>query len=581
MRDDSAADSDAPQLGFVYENDAHLEPKWQAPSVEAGPSDGVFGRHVANSEFLEAWLTCGDWRRLVAMVANQASADSLKARFASHPRLAGSERQLEIVPLPKFHERFFPSPPVRALHLPQPVDAEFAWVRQHKGPHSFALSGVTHTISLKEVMQRFHEMVTAPFEAYDTLFCISRASLAVVRAVTDNYAAYLRERFGGAPGLRMRLEALPFGVDTAKFRPATPDERLAARSLLGVAPDAICVLYVGRLSYASKVHPFPMYRAVSEAAKRSGTKVHLVLAGWAESPSILQKFQNGAQALGTDITTTFVDGMHPRARADVWRAADVFTSLSDNIQETLGLTILEAQASGLPVVTSDWDGCRESVAAGETGYLVPTRMVSGATVDGTSRHLMSETSYGVFLGETNQTVCVDVPLTTQAFERLFTDAALRARMGERGRARVLEQYGWAHVIRQYEAVWREQERVRREHVALASSTGPSAVRTPVAFPDVEFTFGSYPSAILGMDAQVVASEQASHDLESLLKLPLTSYVASSRVADQGTLLKLLELAAAPRGLGELEAALTAAGIPRQRCRATLAWLLKYDLLRIV
>ena len=66
-------------------------------------------------------------------------------------------------------------------------------------------------------------------------------------------------------------------------------------------------------------------------------------------------------------------------RRSVWHAADVFVSPSDNIQETFGLAVLEAMASGLPVVASDWDGYRDLVADGETGFLVPTAMVEGAT----------------------------------------------------------------------------------------------------------------------------------------------------------------------------------------------------------
>ena len=60
----------------------------------------------------------------------------------------------------------------------------------------------------------------------------------------------------------------------------------------------------------------------------------------------------------------------------VWRpcgsAADVFISLVDNIQETFGITPLEAMASGLPVVVSDWDGYRHTVRDGEEGFLIPT-----------------------------------------------------------------------------------------------------------------------------------------------------------------------------------------------------------------
>ncbi len=570
-------DDTTPQIGFFYENDAHMEPPHQATAGHPA-TDGVFGRHVANNEFLTAWLSHGDWSSLLAVVANAGSAQSLQARFGAHPRGAASRRSLEIVPLQGFHDRFLATPPVDVLHLPQPVDTELAWVRHHKCPHGFALSGVTHTISLKEVMQRFADIVTAPFEEYDTLFCISRASLEVVRSATDNYADYLRERFGGEPRRRVRLEAVPFGVDTEKFKPATLEERLAARRLLGIPQDAVCVLYVGRLSYASKMHPFPLYRAVAEAARETGTQAHLVVAGWAESPSILQKFQQGAAALGPGLSTTFVDGMHPRARTAVWQAADIFTSLSDNIQETLGLTILEAQASGLPVVTTDWDGCRDSVLANETGYLVPTRMVAGATDDVTSRHLVGETSYGQFLGETNQSVAVDVPLSIAAFARLFRDAEERRALGARGRERVLSEYGWPKVIRRYGAVWAEQEAVRREHAALTAKASANKVRTPVIFPDVEHSFASYPSAILGEEALVVTAGDAAQRLELLLKLPLTSYVARSRISDQAPLTKLLELAAAPTSLARLEATLNAGSRPR--ARATLAWLLKYDLLRV-
>lgn len=532
---------------------------------------------MANSTFLDAWLGHGSWQRLVAVVANQGSADSLLARLRRNPRVVREQPPLDIVPLARFHERFFPRPPASVLHFPQPVEPELAWVRHHKQPHSFSLSGVTHTISLKEVMERFMSLVSGPFESYDTLFCISQASLRVVRTVIDNYAAFLKERFGGEPRARIRLESVPFGVDAQRFRPASPTDRAAARAALGVAPDALCVLFVGRLSYASKVHPFAIYRAVAEAARRTGRSVHLVLAGWSETPSIFEKFTEGARAFAANVQTTFVDGMRADSRFAVWNAADVFLSLSDNIQETLGLTILEAQACGLPVVTTDWDGCRESVVDGTTGFLVPTYLVQGATSDGTSRHLLSETTHGSFLGETNQAVAVDVRATTQALERLFTDAPLRASMGAAGRERVLSEFNWARVIARYEEVWREQEQVRAEHASRAQA---STVRTPVPFPDVEHTFGSYPSETLTLDALVVSSDDAGARLGQLLSSSLTNYRPGARIVEPAVLLELLERAHEASSLGSLDALLDAGGrVPVQRRRATLAWLLKYDLLR--
>ncbi|MEI9939136.1 MAG: glycosyltransferase family 4 protein [Pseudomonadota bacterium] len=563
-------------VGFFYDDDSHVEPSGKAE--KGAPGGGIFGRHVANGGFFDAWLNHGDWQRLTCVVSNQASGQSLARRFSGHPKVKGTQRQLEVVPLPNFRNRFFPASPVRVLHLPQPVDAEFAWARQHNSPHAFALSGVTHTISLKGVMERFRELVSGPFEDYDSLFCISKATLSVVRTVTDNYAAFLRERHGGAPRARLRLVQVPFGVDAEKFRPPSRQERSAARQQFGVAADEVCVLFAGRLSYFSKAHPFPMFRAAVEAARRVGCKVHFMLAGWADSPSILQKFQQAAQAFAPDHRTTILDGMRPEDHLRTWRAADVFTSLSDNIQESLGLTILEAQACGLPVVATDWDGCRDGVAAGETGFLVPTRMVSGATTDGTSRHLLGETSYSEFLGETNQAVAVDAIAASNALERLFADEALRARMGAAGRARVLDQFTWPTVIRQYQDVWRDQEMVRREHAARQER---STVRTPVPFPDVEYSFASYPTELLGTDAQVVAADDARSQLGMLLELPIANYLPKPRIVDAVILTAILEAAKKPCTLGSLEGVAGMDANSRQRRRATLAWLLKYDLLRVV
>ncbi|MBI3542646.1 MAG: glycosyltransferase, partial [Deltaproteobacteria bacterium] len=55
----------------------------------------------------------------------------------------------------------------------------------------------------------------------------------------------------------------------------------------------------------------------------------------------------------------------------VWQAADIFCSLADNVQETFGLTPLEAMAAGLPQVVSDWNGYRDTVRHGVDGFRVP------------------------------------------------------------------------------------------------------------------------------------------------------------------------------------------------------------------
>src|SRR6516164_998135 len=127
--------------------------------------------------------------------------------------------------------------------------------------------------------------------------------------------------------------------------------------------------------------------------------------------------KSGATARG--VRVTFVDGTQPDTRFAVWHAADIFASLSDNIQETFGLVIVEAMASGLPIVASDWDGYRDLVTDGESGYLVPSVMVNGATHDATARLVLETHSYDHFLAECSQAVAIDCAATTRAFVRLI------------------------------------------------------------------------------------------------------------------------------------------------------------------
>jgi glycosyltransferase involved in cell wall biosynthesis len=205
---------------------------------------------------------------------------------------------------------------------------------------------VTHTLCSIAAVNALRDLVTAPFEPFDTLICTSRAVTDMVRAVTTAYADDLRDRHGGNPGVRVRLATIPLGVDPERYRPPTPAERSSRRAMLGVEPDEVVVLFVGRLSHHAKAHPFPMFRGVSEAARIAGRQVHLILAGWASNPAVARAFEEGARLYAPGVRISIVDGTDAGIRRSVWHAADLFTSLSDNLQETFGLVVIEAMAAG-------------------------------------------------------------------------------------------------------------------------------------------------------------------------------------------------------------------------------------------
>ncbi|MGV9626025.1 glycosyltransferase family 4 protein [Streptomyces sp. NPDC003487] len=145
-------------------------------------------------------------------------------------------------------------------------------------------------------------------------------------------------RFAEAMGARgTRLHHLANGVDTDLFHPVTsPEERKEARQALGLPSDAVLALFVGRLV------PKKGYDILLEA-QRSVPGVELVLIGSGDAGEL--EGRPGVHYLGA---------VTPEQAAVVYRACDIFCLPST--AEGFPLTVQEAMASGLPVITTDDPG---------------------------------------------------------------------------------------------------------------------------------------------------------------------------------------------------------------------------------
>lgn len=561
---------------FYYDESGYVETQQRPAQPRPGEPLGLMGRQVAGKAFLDAYLRHGTADTLRGLTTNSVAARALQHTVRQQATHLGREWAVETFVQSEWFESLSAGEHAGdAVYFPCPPDARFAWAREHRQPHAFALCGVTHTLCSAGAIESLRNLLIAPFHAYDRLICTSRSVVDMVQATVAALADDLARRFGGRPRLEVPCELIPLGVDAQRYRPPAPEQRAAQRRQLGIADDEIAVLFVGRLSHHAKAHPFPMFRSVAAAARQTGQKVHLLLAGWAASPVIRQAFESGAALFAPGVRCTLVDGTSPQHRFSVWHAADVFTSLSDNIQETFGLVILEAMACGLPVVATDWNGYRDLVSAARTGYLVPTLMVRDATRDATLRLLLGEVNYDHFLAECNQTVTVDCHVATQAFVALFSDTTQRQQLGRAGREQVERRFDWRHIVAAYEQLWAQQaEELEHARLGPAVPAGP----TPTAYPPPEVLFAGYPTRWLGDDCRVQAAEDALERLADICRTPLTNYEAERRLGEP---LARELLAAARQGcsLAALDNLASLHGATRVRGRATIAWLLKYDLLR--
>ncbi|CAN5504751.1 hypothetical protein BH11PSE11_BH11PSE11_14060 [soil metagenome] len=387
---------------------------------------------------------------------------------------------------------------IGCLYRPDPLIGSHAWARQMEGASSaWSICGITHTTASTQVMGGIADWAIAPVQPWDAVICTSHSVKAMVVNVLETHEDYLRERLGASRKVRPQLPVIPLGVAAEDFR-FSEAERQRAREELGLSPQAIAVLFVGRLSYHDKAHPLALYQALEAAA--SGREVVLIECGWHADATISRAFSDAAAAACPSIRTVQVDDRNVARRQSAWRAADIFTSLSDSIQETFGLTPVEAMAAGLPVVVSDWDGYKDTVRDGVDGFRIPTYTpASGSGIDLGQRHALSMDNYDMYCGYVGQLVAVDIAAAARAFRMLFEDAGLRKRIGAAGRQRVAECFDWKTIIPCYQDLWAELALIRKHAASVDKNESPRVYPDHM---DPFHLFSSYPTAQLSSDVHL-------------------------------------------------------------------------------
>ncbi len=180
----------------------------------------------------------------------------------------------------------------------------------------------------------------------------SRVHQAVVTLSASEPEA-LRRTYGR---VRPRVEVIPNGVDGERFRPPTDAERQAAREALNLDDEHRVALFVG-YEFERK----GLEHAIA-ALVDATTVLLLAVGGYGRS---IENARAQAERLGVADRVLFTGPRHDLF--DLYAAADMFVFPST--YESHGLVILEALASGIPVVCTAVGVAPEVIVDGENGYL--------------------------------------------------------------------------------------------------------------------------------------------------------------------------------------------------------------------
>lgn len=517
------------------------------PFVEQGGRTRAIGRLVANHDFVRALLRHGTFDEYLF---SNPSPTNLRA-FEAIVGQWGPPARVTCVN--------YPGLKAALEHAPPDVMYLGGWGAFMPGLHSlrsrltagrWPIVGMVFSLHGRDVVDHAVRLNRAQLRESDAIFCLSHDGREAMRRLLDATAPVVGRRFRG------RLLPLPLGVDDDVL--AEVGDRVRGRGRLRIAAGDVVLLVLGRMTPSQKMDLGPLLVAFARTLLPAArVPLTLVIAGGA-SPADLALVKDTVGRLGIDARVRLHPNFALDHRADLLAAADVLVSPVDNTQETFGLSLLEAQGAGLPVVASRFDGYKDLVRDGVDGFLVDTYWSVSDPFD--EWFDLGEPHVAQLLQA--QGVAVDLDQLSARVLQLAHDPALRERMGRAGREKVAAEFAWRVVIPRYEAVWDELARAARAEPDAAPEDNPFDV---AAAPH----FSHYASRLLTGADEVQATG-----------LPLIegAYADVAPWLPAEAIARVLAAVERPTSLAAI-----AAGVALAPAEVSyiVRWLVKYGVLRVV
>ena len=410
----------------------------------------------------------------------------------------GADKVISLVSVNELPE-YLSSHQYTAFHQGDHHIANLAELRNQFSSTPFPITGRAHSLSDDPSLSRTRELVLAPLRSCDAILCSSSAQKKVMAKLLTAASGSLSDSVGMAIPYSGQVLKLPLGITAEPEQGSFGGMASAAmkaelKKSLGLQSDKPVILCLGRLTAADKADLKPLLIALNNLLESGTMEFQLVIAGasmsGSEEMSILTTL---SYELNLEDRIRFELSVDEQRKQMLLSAADVFVALSDNIQESFGLAILEAMKAGLAVVASDWNGHRDLIEHGRSGFLVETQAFESEPL---SRPLSLFNKRLANFVEA-QSTAVNIEQLTTVLAELITDLQLRETLGLAAQSRVKALFDWPVIMDQYHKLVED----------LNQKAGGERLQHRRSGTPYQEAFGHYPSLWLNSESWLKTTDR--------------------------------------------------------------------------
>ncbi len=535
------------------------------PFIETDDQTYKYGRYVANYEFLKALITNGNFDEFHIFCLSVSHFNITRNKLISEDILPSQKEKIRLFLYNNLLEKI-ETTEYHIFHLGGRgyFFPGLVYLRNSHAKNKFPVTGLIHSLNGIETNYHALKICTSPVLPYDTIICSSKAGKKVLENIFQNladkfYANNFILSFKGG------TEIIPLGIGKEFLNiPKKHD----SRERLSIPKEAIVILSLGRLSPQAKFDLYPIIKTFKLLKIDNPDKQLLLVIAGGATKSQTRIVKQMISELDLDDSVMLIVNFSHDIKLSIYSAADIYISLSDNLQETFGISVVEAMAAGLPAVVSDINGYKELIKDGENGFKVPTIWTDRFDMTRLADIMNFETMQLMLA----QCMAVDTEKLLQYLHELINSESLRESMGVCEQNIARKKYLWSDIIPLYEKLWGNL------YEQSVSYTGDIPVEENPFLNDYLTLFSHYPTSIL-KNNDICSITPDGIDIIKTGKIP-TPYSDISSLLINDMIINILKfLSDKPHTVGEI-LSMDSLSANNSEKFFTILWMAKYLLINI-